>query len=74
MRGDIARRVVHRDLHTGQNTIQRSKLFKYAYDKEIVMYSLSPSSSPLHPPPSFFLRRELQSNDDDDAGMHISRK
>jgi cytoplasmic tRNA 2-thiolation protein 1 len=47
MRGDIARLGRCTAICTqGEDTIRRSKPFKYAYEKEIVMYA-SPVSSPV---------------------------
>ena len=52
MRGDIARLGRCTAICTqGEDTIRRSKPFKYAYEKEIVMYGLFPSAiTSLYPP------------------------
>lgn len=50
MRGDIARLGRCTQISTeGEDTIRRSKPFKYTYEKEIVMYALLPLLSILSP-------------------------
>jgi cytoplasmic tRNA 2-thiolation protein 1 len=71
MRGDIARLGRCTAICTqGEDTIRRSKPFKYAYEKEIVMYE----PFPVIITPALSCCGLTHSNDDDDdAGTRISR-